>query len=120
MGTVAVDFDKVVHAYRRGWHDGTIYDELVPGAVEGLDALMMQHSVFIFTSREPEPVSEWLANAGFATTTEVPARGFWDKRGRLLVTNRKLPALVYLDDRAVRFVTWEQALTDLRELRVLS
>jgi hypothetical protein len=119
VGTVGVDFDKVVHAYRRGWHDGTIYDGPVDGAFEGLDALMMQHSVFIFTSRDPKSVSEWLAKAGFATTTEVPARGFWDERGRLLVTNRKLPALAYLDDRGVRFTSWDQALADLRELRVL-
>jgi len=120
VGTVAVDFDKVVHAYRRGWHDGTIYDEPVPGAFDGLRELMAHASVFIFTSREPLPVSAWLTSAGFDTTTDVPASGFWNERGRLLVTNRKLPALAYLDDRAVRFATWAQALAELRDLRVLT
>lgn len=38
---------------------------------------------------------------------------FWNLRGQLLVTNRKLAATSYLDDRAVRFVSWDQALADL-------
>ncbi|WP_329368841.1 hypothetical protein OG896_24850 [Streptomyces sp. NBC_00669] len=38
---------------------------------------------------------------------------FWDLRDQLLVTNRKLPARAYLDDRAVRFTDWHQALRDI-------
>lgn len=38
---------------------------------------------------------------------------FWDTRGVLLVTNRKLAARAYIDDRAIRFESWEQALRDL-------
>ncbi|WP_248959203.1 hypothetical protein [Sphaerisporangium perillae] len=59
-GTVGVDFDGVLHAYRRGWDDGSIYDEPVPGAVESLRSLMERHAVFIHTSREPEQVMPWL------------------------------------------------------------
>lgn len=37
----------------------------------------------------------------------------WDGRGQLLVTNRKLPAIAYIDDRAIRFTSWQQASYDL-------
>ncbi|MFJ8054928.1 hypothetical protein [Streptomyces sp. NPDC096142] len=133
--TIAVDFDGVIHAYSRGWGDGSIYDPPMPGALDGLRALLDQDTVFIFTAREPEQVAEWLIAHGFEAvidqescerchgqfTNEVPCPAckgsglvtFWNQRGVLLVTNRKLPANAYLDDRAVRFVDWDQALADL-------
>ncbi len=112
--TIAVDFDGVIHAYSKGWHDGTIYDPPLPGALDGLRALMEQHAVFIFTTRESSQVTEWLIGHGFDAITDNPGvRVFWDQRGRLLVTNQKLAATAYLDDRAVRFENWDQALHDL-------
>lgn len=112
--TIAVDFDGVIHAYSKGWHDGTIYDPPLPGALDGLRVLMEQHAVFIFTTRESGQVTEWLIGHGFDAITDNPGvRVFWDQRGRLLVTNQKLAATAYLDDRAVRFENWEQALADL-------
>lgn len=120
--TIAVDFDGVIHAYSKGWHDGTIYDPPLPGALDGLRALMEQHAVFIFTTRDCTQVTEWLMGHGFdavANTspggTQTYPRVFWDERGRLLVSNRKLAATAYLDDRAVRFENWAQALSDLTE-----
>lgn len=129
--TVAVDFDGVIHAYSRGWVDGTIYDEPLPGALDGLRTLMAHHAVFIHTAREPEAVMPWLEGHGFDVTIDErcgrchgvggPCSScwgssqlrFWNERGQLLVTNRKLPAWRYLDDRAVRFTSWGQALREL-------
>lgn len=34
-------------------------------------------------------------------------------KGLVLVTNTKLPARVYLDDRALKFTSWPQATTNL-------
>ncbi|GAQ52093.1 hypothetical protein [Streptomyces acidiscabies] len=110
--TIAVDFDGVIHAYSRGWQDGTIYDPPMPGALDGLRALMEQDAVFIFTTRPAIDVAMWLENHGFSTRFDFDGT-FWNDRGVLLVTNRKLAATAYLDDRAVRFTNWEQALTDL-------
>lgn len=114
-GTVAVDFDGVIHAYRRGWADGSIYDEPVPGAFEALEALMSRAAVFVHTTREPATVVAWLARRGVHAVTEaqVGRVEFWNDRTRLLVTDRKLPALAYVDDRAVRFVDWDQALAEV-------
>jgi hypothetical protein len=144
--TIAVDFDGVIHAYSRGWDNGTIYDPPLPRAIEGLRALMDHDAVFILTTREPEQVVPWLEGYGFDATLdercgtclgqgggqEVDAdlrpvepawtcdacKGsgqltFWNQRGQLLVTNRKLAAVAYLDDRAVRFHDWEQAMSAL-------
>jgi hypothetical protein len=144
--TVAVDFDGVIHCYRRGWADGSIYDEPMPGAVEGLRMLMETYAVFVFTTREPEQVMPWLESHGLNVTIDErcascygegggqeldadwrPLRPawecdsckgsgeltFWNETGQLLVTNRKLPAIAYVDDRAVRFRSWDQALADL-------
>lgn len=146
MPTIAVDFDGVIHAYSRGWHDGTIYDAPILGAVEALHRLMARYSVFIHTTREPEAVMPWLEGLGFDVTIddrcgtcmgggggqeldldmrpiEPPwtcgdCKGsgeltFWNGRGQLLVTSRKLPAVAYIDDRGIRFWNWDQALRDL-------
>jgi hypothetical protein len=110
--TIACDFDGVIHAYSRGWADGTIYDSPLPGAIEGLRALMVADAVFIHTTRDPAQVAKWLSARGFICRTEHDGP-FWNVRGQLLVTNRKLAAVAYLDDRAVRFESWSQALAAL-------
>ncbi|MFE0036807.1 hypothetical protein [Streptomyces sp. NPDC059015] len=110
--TIAVDFDGVIHAYSKGWHDGTIYDEPLPGALEGLRELLASDSVFIFTTRDVSQVATWLLERGFSVRLGHDGP-FWNERDRLLITNRKLAATAYLDDRAVRFTDWPQALRDL-------
>ncbi|WP_445524773.1 hypothetical protein [Streptomyces cyslabdanicus] len=110
--TLAVDFDGVIHTYSRGWADGTIYDPPLPGALNGLRALMQHDAVFIHTTRDPAQVAEWLTTRGFICRTEHDGP-FWNVRGVLLVTNRKLAATSYLDDRAVKFTDWNQALATL-------
>lgn len=114
-GTVAVDFDGVIHRYSKGWQDGSIYDPLMPGAVEGLRALMARYAVFVFTARPAAQVAAWLVDRGFPVRIDgdPDSPEFWNARDVLLVTNRKLAAVAYLDDRAVRFTDWGRALKAL-------
>jgi hypothetical protein len=114
-GTIAVDFDGVIHLYSNGWQDGSIYDEPVDGAFGALRLLMEKYAVCVFTTRQPGPVSKWLwEEGGFKTVIDPgPSMEFWNEQGKILVTNRKLPALAYIDDRALRFTSWSQALADL-------
>lgn len=122
--TVAVDFDGVIHAYSRGWQDGSIYDEAIPGALDALATLMRNDAVFIHTTRRAEDVAGWLRahDVPALSEDELAAHGepvgeFWNDHTRILVTNRKLPAVAYIDDRGIRFESWEQALADLARLR---
>ncbi len=118
MKTVAVDFDGVVHRYSRGWADGTIYDPPVEGAFEALRQLLRHHAVFVFTTRDAGQVGAWLRERGGFEVATDPASvvTFWDTPNVLLVTDRKLAAVAYIDDRAIRFEDWDQALDDLGDL----
>lgn len=119
MPAIAVDFDGVIHAYRQGWKDGTIYDEPVPGAFDALRTLMEHHAVLIHTTRHALPVAGWISeHSGIpCITDELRNSGpFWNTSGVLLVTNWKYPAVAYIDDRGIRFENWDQALADLAAL----
>lgn len=115
MGTVVVDFDGVIHSYEHGWQDGTIYGEPMPGAANALRYLMTQHAVAVQTCRKPlSAVAEWITeHVGLPTVVDSGDFRFWTRDDRILVTGRKLPALIYIDDRAYRFEGWDQTLLDL-------
>lgn len=97
--TVAVDFDGVLHSYVTPWIDtATIPDPPVPGAIEWLNEIAKDFDVVIHTTRGDNlagqvAVVEWLRKHGFGNGGEIKA-----------VTNKKPMALVYIDDRAWRFV----------------
>ncbi len=122
MPTIGIDFDGVIHQYSSGWHDGTIYDGLVPGAESAIRELMRTYAVFVFTARVPLQVAQWLqGRVVFPVVADIEGppddrQEFWNMRGTLLVTRRKLPAVAYIDDRAIRFHNWDQALADLTKL----
>src|SRR5688572_12476798 len=94
-GTVAVDFDGVLHSYTSPWVNAeTIPDPPVPGAIEWLTEISKHFDIVIHTTRGTRmdgrvAVSEWLEKYGF--------------HGPRAITHEKLPALIYLDDRAWRF-----------------
>lgn len=113
--TIAVDFDGVVHGYSKGWHDGSIYDPPIPGSLEALHVLMEKHPVAIFTTRDVGQVYRWFMERDFSC--RIGHEGiFWNEMGILLITNQKIAAHVYLDDRGIRFENWAQALSDISSI----
>ena len=103
--TIAIDFDGVVHKYSKGWQDGEIYDEPVEGALRGLLELCMKgYKIVIFTTREDTTsIKEWIHRK---YDFYFPNQEIFEFE----VTNKKPPAIAYIDDRGIRFTNWKDML----------
>ena len=87
---ICVDLNGVLDTYA-GWQGRVTWHAPRPGAREFLAALRERgHEVVVLTTRDPDRAAAWLARYGLdAFVAEV--------------TDRKVPALAYVDDRAVPF-----------------
>jgi hypothetical protein len=124
MKTIAIDFDGVIHKYSKGWQNGEIYDEPNEMAFDYISQLIKDgYSVFILSSRSPRQICRWMNGyllthdmyydsifSLYGFTVEVIPfwKKFWNKKGVVGVTNKKLPAEVYIDDRAFRFLSFKE------------
>lgn len=104
--TIAVDFDGVIHRYDSPWVNAhTIPDPPVKGAIPWLWEMVQKFDVVIFSTRCKTwrgrwAVRKWLREHGGYLFHEAPGcRGIEDVK----LSFTKPPALIYLDDRAVRF-----------------
>lgn len=95
--TIAVDFDGVLHSYTSGWKGpADIPDPPVPGAIEWLNKISPHFEVVIFTTRgesiyAKNAIRQYLYDYG------------WTAAKGATVTNTKIPAIIYIDDRGWRF-----------------
>lgn len=107
--TVSVDFDGVIHSYVTPWIDAaTIPDPPIDGAIEWLTKVSVEYDVVILTTRAlhdggAEAVEAYLREHGYD--------------GEVTVTASKLPAIMYVDDRAWRFNGKFPSLGALQHLR---
>ena len=113
---IAIDFDGVIHGNSKGFHDGTVYDEPIVGSLEAVKHFYNQgYSIVVFTAKaKPDRplvdgktgvqlVWEWLGNYNFSSYINK-------------VTAEKPRALVYIDDKGLRFNNWEETLKQVDEL----
>ena len=102
MGKVlALDFDGVIHKYSGGYKDGSIYDDPMEGAVEGITKLKEAgYELIIYTTRPNiEDIKKWLMkHIGF----------------EIEIADRKPKAMAYIDDRGIRFTNWKDVLNYFR------
>lgn len=125
--TIAIDFDGVIHQYSKGWQDGTCYDKPVDGVFDAIKFLFGKgYTVFIFSTRKPKQIKRWMKQWAYESDYDVNGMGgdptdfsfpkygftveiipwwkkFWNKKDVVGITKRKLPAHVYVDDRAMKF-----------------
>ena len=98
--TLAIDFDGVIHDHNLGFHDGTVYGNPIPGAIEAVKKLSKKYKIVIFTCKAnpkrplidgktgPELIWEWLEKHDLKSCVED-------------VTYDKINALYYIDDKAI-------------------
>ena len=94
---VALDFDGVVHRFSRGWRgERSIYDPPVEGIGRAMGRLVADgYRICIVSSRArteagKAAIAHWLHKEGFDIYVDM-------------ITSEKMPALCYVDDRAITF-----------------
>lgn len=112
---IGVDFDGVIHKCSKGYYDGTIYDDPIEGAYEGLKKLSEDYTVIVYTCKAKpdrglvngktgtELVWEWLEKHNMSK--------FVSK-----VTSEKPRAIAYIDDKAITFNNWSQCIEKVGNL----
>lgn len=105
--TIAIDFDGVIHKNSKGYHDGTIYDEIITGSFESLKKLSSKYKIILFTCKAnpnrplvdgktgTELVWEYLKKHNMNQFIEDVVWG-------------KPNAIQYIDDKGYKFTSWEE------------
>lgn len=106
---LCLDFDGVIHDYRKGWQDGTIYGEVTPGFFEWAYEARKYFKLVVYSSRSKTAVGRddmrhWLYNKMNRWMMEVNGDGA-DTIPDLdfEFAHEKPPAFLTIDDRALTF-----------------
>lgn len=105
---VAFDFDGVIHKYSKGWQDGSIYDEVNADVLDIINTLMMNNiPCIIMSTRDPQQIKDWWDKQWFSMDIPVKVLDFntvfYNDCTCLGITNRKIVAQLYIDDRGYRY-----------------
>lgn len=119
---VAFDFDGVIHKYSEGWKDGSIYDEPNKDMLDLMLTLQrMKIPCVIISTREPNQIKEWWDKQDFPIMAKpLPFETkFFNDCTYVGITNRKIPAQLYIDDRAYKYTgqTAKEFFTDLSKMK---
>lgn len=109
---IGVDFDGVIHRNSKGFYDGTVYDDPIPGSKDALIKLSKKYKIIVFSAKARkdrmliggktgvELIWEWLKKHDMDQYVED-------------VTAEKPRAVYYIDDKAIRFIDWNSALKEV-------
>jgi histidinol phosphatase-like enzyme len=116
---ICLDFDGVIHGGSKGFHDGTIYDDPIEGALENIKYLSeLKYTLIIYTCKANpnrplingktgiELIWEWLEKYNVAQYIHD-------------ITFTKPNAICYIDDKGIRFDNWAECMVQLKKLKIL-
>lgn len=112
---LCVDFDGVIHHYREGRKDGSIYDTVTPGFFVWANKARHYFRLVIYSSRSKTPegiaaMKDWLVD-------QCP-ENFLGHIGVFEFASEKPPAFLTIDDRAIRFEgDWSTRFMDPERMR---
>ena len=107
--TIAIDFDGVIHKNSKGFHDGTIYDKPIENVKNSLEYLSKSYKLIVYSCKAnperplingktgTELIWEWL---------EIHSLNQYIEN----VTYDKPNARYYIDDKGIRFNSWDDTL----------
>jgi hypothetical protein len=113
---VGIDFDGVIHANSKGFYDGTVYDNPIPGARKALEVLSKKFVIVVYSAKARQ--DRMLING----KTGVELIWDWLKKNDMdtfvrEVTAEKPRAVFYIDDKAIRFNgSWDNTFLELDRL----
>lgn len=115
--TIAIDFDGTIAEYD-GWKGVGVFGKPIKGAVGSINSLKKEGwKIIIWTTRgETELIREYLSKH------EIP---FDSINENLLgtpknVSDKKVTADIYIDDRAIRFNSWKDTLERVGQIKLCS
>lgn len=106
LPTACIDFDGVIHSYERGWQGGHLYGTVVPGFFEWADSCHGKLALVVYSTRSGDAYSgaamhDWLRQHFNEWKARHPKSALlWSDFD---FRRSKPPAIVYIDDRGVRF-----------------
>jgi len=110
---IGIDFDGVIHKCSKGYYDGTIYDEPVPGAKEALEILSGKYNVIMHTCKAKPDRGLVDGKTGIELIWEWLKKHDMDKCVAK-VTAEKPRAVAYIDDKGFRFANWNSCIEQLK------
>ena len=104
---ICIDFDGVIHSYDRGWRDGVIYGDIVPGFFDWVERARKDFDLVIYSSRSKNEegivaMGEWL-NARREEWVQAGGQRHPTEPLVIELAHEKPPAWLTIDDRAILF-----------------
>ena len=112
---IAIDFDGVI---AKKWHKPK---EVIADSFAAIRKFINEwYCVYIFTARRPKEVIDFMYDkvTWWLKFEIIPYYyNFWDKHWIIWISNKKLPADIYIDDNAYRFTgDWNKTYSDISKM----